>query len=366
MRYTDSLARSAEHLRAALPLMTRQRAALHPVSYAVWYEFVSARNLALHQAVLTHTRDGATLDEAQTWALYQDHIGSQLTSLDAATAQKVGDGLARVLDTMAASAAEAGQETARFDNSLNTWVEQLLGDPNQQTQADVLQELLSGSREIRGAVGALQSQLSQSQHEIEALRQEVRHARNEALVDALTGLSNRRAFDQALSTCLANSAHKPDDPKAAASTAPCLVLGDIDFFKRINDSFGHGFGDQVLRAVAQTLKTVAANDIITARIGGEEFALLLPRSSLDQAEGLAEKMRSTVAKGRIRRGEQAQEQQNVTISFGVTQLAPGESANDFLNRADRALYASKHQGRNRVTVLTSDSNDAQEPVKLRA
>jgi len=245
---------------------------------------------------------------------------------------------------MAASAAEAGQETARFDTSLTSWVEQLLGSPCQQIQNDVLQELLNGTREIRGAMGVLQSQLEQSQREISTLRDEVQRARGEALTDALTGLANRRAFDQQLNACM-------NGPVEDQQVAPCLVLGDIDFFKRINDSFGHGFGDQVLRIVAQTLKNVAADQALAARVGGEEFALLLPTCSLNEAQLLAEKLRSTVAAGRIRRGNVAQDIERVTISMGVTQWLPGESANTFYERADRALYASKHCGRNCVTVL---------------
>jgi len=353
MRYPDSMSRSAEHLRAALPLMTRQRTALHPISYAVWYEFVTSRNLPLNQALLAQTRDGATLDEAQTWELYRQHIGDGMKADEIAKAKKIGEGLSKVLDNMAVTAAEAGQETARFDDSLGTWVEQLLAGPSEQTQSEVLRELLSGSREIRAAMTVLQTHLSHSQQEIDSLRKEVQKARGEALVDALTGLPNRRAFDQQLSACMAEQRQLGTGLSTPAGVmAPCLLLGDIDFFKRINDSFGHSFGDQVLRAVARTLQGALSDGALAARVGGEEFAILLPSSSLDQAQGLAENLRSKVAAGRIRRGERVQEAENVTISLGVTQLAAGESAADFYGRADRALYAAKHGGRNRIAALT--------------
>lgn len=345
MRYTDSMARSAEHLRAALPLMTQQRAALHPASYAVWYEFVSGRSPKLNQALQLQTAGGKTLDETQTWALYREHV----CELDPAVGGKIADGFSQVLDSMAASATQAGQESARFDSSLAIWVEQLLSNPPQQTQADVLQELLSGTREIRGALSELQLRLDSSQNEIHSLREEVQKARGEALLDALTGLANRRAFDQHLQQCTAMTM---DD----AALAPCLVLGDIDFFKQVNDSFGHAFGDHVLRAVAQTLKRVAAQtepSSFAARVGGEEFAMLLPSGSLTQAQAMAETMRSCVAASRIRRADAEQQIKRVTISLGVTQMHAGECAETFFKRADRALYASKHSGRNCVTVLTA-------------
>lgn len=344
MRYHDTMQRSAEHLRAALPLMTRQRAALHPISYAVWYEHVSGANPALSRELQTLTAKGGTLDEAQTRGLYRQHV----SELDSASAQRLSEGLNRVLDTMSASAAQAGQDTARFDSSLNTWVGQLLDNPPQQTQAEVLQELLAGSREIRATMSNLQLRLDSSQGEIGLLREEVQRARSEALIDALTGLANRRAFEQQLNAC----AGRPANADAPA-LAPCLVLGDIDFFKKVNDSFGHSFGDHVLRAVAQTLKDVAAHSALPARVGGEEFALLLPSAGLQDAHKLAEQMRQSVAASRIRRGDQTESIERVTISVGVTQMAFGESANDFFERADRALYASKRSGRNCVTVLAA-------------
>ncbi len=357
MRYSDTMARSAEHLRAALPLMTKQRAALHPASYAVWYEYVSGNNPKLNQALQISTAGGATLDESQTWALYREHV----CDLDPALGSRLTEGFTQVLDSMAASATQAGQESARFDSSLTSWVEQLLSNPPQQTQADVLQELLNGSREIRGALSELQQRLDSSQTEIHSLREEVQRARGEALLDALTGLANRRAFDQELQQCT-------NAPLNDASQAPCLVLGDIDFFKQVNDSYGHAFGDRVLRAVAQTLKRVAERGsacetaaqastqtkaAIAARVGGEEFAMLLPRGNLQQAESMAEAMRSCVAASRIRRGDAEQDIRRVTISLGVTQMSAGESAETFFKRADRALYASKNTGRNCVTVLAA-------------
>ncbi len=345
MRYPDSMARSAEYLRLALPLMTKQRAALHPISYAVWYEFVSGRNLPLIKAVQERTRGGALLDEDDTASIYRQHVAEPV--LDREDARRVSEGLSRVLDNMASTAAEAGDRTARFDQSLLEWSRQLLDESALNAQArEQLQTLLGDTREMRQAMTALQQRLDASQSEIAALREEVSQARSEALVDALTGLANRRAFERRLASCLA-------EPLAQPEQGPCLVLGDIDFFKRVNDSYGHSFGDQVLRAVAQRIKRLAGEPRLAARVGGEEFALLLPSADLGEAQALAEQLRGAIAASRIRRGDKEQSLERVTLSLGVTQLACGESANDFFERADRALYASKRSGRNCVTVLAA-------------
>ena len=346
MRYPDSMEKSAEYLRLALPLMTRQRSALHPHSYALWYDYVSGRNPRLREVLQEHTQGGQGLTESQTEALYQHYVAQP--PLNAEEAQRVSESLTRVLENMADSAAQAGSQTARFDQSLLQWSEQLLGAAAQDEQARALQALMASTREMRDAVAALQQRLDANQSEIARLREEVSQARSEALIDALTGLANRRAFEQRLARCL------QDSGALAQDRAPCLVLGDIDFFKRVNDSYGHSFGDQVLRAVAGSLQSLAPQAGLVARVGGEEFALLLPAGRLAEAQELAEQLRNKIATSRIRRAN-AREQtlERVTLSLGVTQLARGESANDFFERADRALYASKRSGRNCVTVLSA-------------
>jgi diguanylate cyclase len=334
--------RSAEYLRLALPLMTRQRAALHPHSYALWYEYVSGRNGALSQALRPHAEGAVALDEAGAEALYRQHIESR--GLQPEEARRVSDGLSRVLDHMASTAAAAGHQTARYDQELLQWSEQLLSNAAESQQRQALQALMDSTREMRAAMATLQQRLDANQAEIAALREEVSQARSEALVDALTGLANRRAFELQLARCL-------DSPQDGPP--PCLVLGDIDFFKKVNDSYGHSFGDQVLRVVAQGMRNLTLAPHLAARVGGEEFALLLPAAALPEAQALAESLRLRIAASRIRRGGQPQALERVTLSLGVTQLARGESANEFFERADRALYASKRSGRNCVTVLAA-------------
>ncbi|WP_077035833.1 GGDEF domain-containing protein [Pelomonas sp. KK5] len=357
MKYLESKSRSAEHLRAALPLMTRQATALHPISYAVWYEFVSGGNPDLAREIEQLTHDGTTLDDACTRALFRRHVAEP----DNEAARQLNDGLTRMLESIAASATQAGEDTARLDGSLSGWVDQLLAqaeEPSQAaapaTQAELLQQVVADTREIRQVMGSLQQQLDASQGEIQRLREEVQRARSEAFVDALTGLANRRAFEQRLE----------------AAGSPCaLVLGDIDFFKNINDSFGHAFGDQVLRAVAQTLQQACTGgDALAARVGGEEFALLLPGLGLEQARMLADHLRQKVSLGRVRRGGQSESIARVTISLGVAERRPGESSGEFFERADRALYASKRDGRNRVTAdgASATSGPVDQPVQLPA
>ena len=149
-----------------------------------------------------------------------------------------------------------------------------------------------------------------------------------------------------LATCLAEA-----NTPARRYQRPCLLIADIDHFKRINDTHGHPYGDHVLRAVGTILKETTPEDCLAARIGGEEFAVLIPSRSLSESRALAESVRTRVAAARVRRQGQETEATSVTISIGLTLFRPGESATAFMERADQALYTSKDSGRDRVTVL---------------
>ena len=351
MEYHDTVERSTELLRKALPLMSRQAAALHPVSYAVWYAYVADVNAPLHKALDAHLAEHGVLDEAATDALYRRFLSDP----DADTAQQVTDGVARLLDGMQASAAAAGDQTARYGHSLQR-LTAALGPAEDSPTAPpaALGEVLEHTVQMQAALARLQKELAESQREIGSLRDEVRRARHESLVDALTTLANRRAFDRRLVSCLAADAAVLGRPPIGAPVS--LLMIDIDHFKRINDSYGHAFGDQVLRAVAQVLKALTPEGGLAARVGGEEFALLLPGLPLVQAQALAEKLRATVAASRIRR-KSSDADERITVSLGVAQflqqmgangLSVDEAPADFVDRADRALYAAKQAGRDRV------------------
>ena len=342
MKYRDSIEESAEYLRRALPLMSRQAAALHPLSYAVWYEYVAGNNPSLTASIDARTRQGALLDEAATAELFRKHIAE----LDEELAQRVSEGFQKIMANMSQSASHANDEAQQFGSVLAKWSEGL--DHSLDGADGGVGVLLQHTRAMQGSIASLSSRLENSRREIEQLRQEVDKAREDALADGLTGLTNRKGFDLALASCL--SAAEPEEH------GPSLLITDIDFFKRVNDNYGHLFGDKVIRAVAQILKDNVKGKDTAARYGGEEFVILLPDTPLEGARHLAEKVRSMVERCRIKRADNNQAIANITVSLGVASYRTGESAHEFLARADNALYLSKNQGRNRVTVAAPQLN----------
>jgi diguanylate cyclase (GGDEF)-like protein len=158
--------------------------------------------------------------------------------------------------------------------------------------------------------------------------------------DGLTGLYNRYYFDEQISS---ESAHARRYERPLS-----LVMIDIDLFKKINDSYGHQGGDEVLRVVAfKLLKTLRASDTL-ARYGGEEFALILPHLSKQESVAVAERLRRIIENEII---EFDGKKIRVTISMGVSEFAQGDTPDKLIKDADDALYLAKHEGRNRVKIL---------------
>lgn len=161
-----------------------------------------------------------------------------------------------------------------------------------------------------------------------------------ATTDSLTGIANRREFSAILA--------REVDRAKRYGTPMSLAMYDLDYFKRVNDTFGHDVGDYVLQTVTRLVKeNIRANDVV-ARWGGEEFMVLMPQSDVQAARNASEKLRLAIA------GHRFDKVGNLTASFGVAAFEPQDDLNSLLKRVDDALYRAKEQGRNRVEILAGE------------
>lgn len=182
----------------------------------------------------------------------------------------------------------------------------------------------------------LRAKNSQLEREIEDKQKIEAKLKHLATIDSLTSIYNRRKFNEVLSYELRRDERYPGGLS--------LVICDLDNFKRINDTYGHNTGDEVLKSFASMVKDLIRNSDTFARWGGEEFVLLLPETGFETAMQIAEKIR--------------QETENflfsdtctITASFGVTQFLEGDTETALINRADEALYKAKTNGRNRLEL----------------
>ena len=183
-------------------------------------------------------------------------------------------------------------------------------------------------------------QLRQAHDDLDRANQALLHANAElnrlAETDALTGLWNRRHFELAVKVAVAQAKRQ--------GTPLSLLMFDIDFFKKVNDNFGHEVGDQVLVGLTELIRTNLRGADVLSRWGGEEFVILLSDCSSYAAMRLAEKLRAVVARHRFPGVSR------ITISIGVTEIRPEDNQHDWFSRVDKALYEAKSGGRNQVRL----------------
>lgn len=173
---------------------------------------------------------------------------------------------------------------------------------------------------------------------MQVLRKELEQSQRDAFYDALTNLYNRRYLDEEIKTI-------QHDQNV------CLIMIDIDYFKDINDRYGHQMGDRVLKAVAKRIEEKCQPNALPFRFGGEEFAVLMRSSQLSQAIHQAEVIRQAIEKVSVYDRRRNRSIDGITASFGVSNFQQDMRRSDLLEQADRQLYEAKRLGRNRVMPM---------------
>ena len=215
-------------------------------------------------------------------------------------------------------------------------VEQIVG---------ILDEALGETRSLHGngALAEAEDKVRRAEHEIEALKAELKRAIELTNLDPLTNLMNRRGFESGVIAEAARSDRH--------GTALCIALIDLDDFKRINDSYGHAAGDAVLTHFAKMMRgTLRPNDVV-ARVGGEEFMVLLPDSNEQAAFAALNRLLKAVAKKAVIYGSS---RITVTFTASVAARAFGEPQARLEKRLDATLYEAKHSGKNRVMFALAE------------
>jgi len=335
MRYRETREQSAELLRMVLPLMARHSAGFHPMSYAVWYEYAAGFNPALRSAIDRRLASGASLRDHDIFELYAAHVAQR--DLDASVRMRAD--IERLMRDVDGATLDAGQEIGQFGAELAEYRGRLEQGISGEALDGMVRSLLHDTTRMHQSAELFQEHLRASALEVERLRQELQEAQGLAQRDPITALLNRRGFDQQLVRL-----------KREGMLGCCLLILDIDHFKTINDTHGHLLGDKVILAVANVLRSCVGELGAIARMGGDEFAVLLMQAELERARALAESVRASVARGALRRADNDEIIGGVTVSIGVAARHEAEPLDTLIARADRALYESKARGRNRVSV----------------
>jgi diguanylate cyclase len=308
------------------------------LNFEIWVHYVGLKASPLAEEIERLIAAGETFTES---------VGEQLAAQFLPDSKRngeildAGDTLSRELQSVTLAIESAQKTSATYGEQLASASESLASDDAAKVK-EVIDDLSTATRTVQAENKLLESQLSETNAELTRLRENLEQVRRDAMTDGLTNLANRKSFDEALEVACAE-ADRNGEPL-------CLGIIDIDHFKGFNDTWGHQIGDQVLRYVASVIGRMGAAPRMAARYGGEEFAVIFPAESTNIAMSALEEIREEVSSRALKRRSTNEDLGAITVSAGVAQRLPGEPSVNLVERADTALYASKHAGRNRTTI----------------
>jgi diguanylate cyclase len=328
----------------AVAFMSRLKIAQTPANYSIWFNYCQGTSPGLKRAIDTLFENKSNFDAPTSAALISTFgSGDTVVAVSSDVSKRLGS---LMLDT------QGFLQIAITDNR-----KQMLAMGEAASEADrgadpgkLIDGLVAELSKSVSRASKLEKNFVDATRELDEIRVSLNHAEKRAKTDVLTGLPNRLAFEDFF--CDARLA-------AVESRRPLSVLLiDVDHFKRFNDSFGHGVGDQVLCLIAKVLRERVRDQDLPARYGGEELVAVLPNADLKTCAAVGEAIRRAISECRITRRASGEVLPGITVSIGVAQLQPGESMADLIERCDRALYEAKGAGRNRVVASETGPADA--------
>lgn len=337
--YPETPEKAGEIFRLTVAFLGKHQLIINPVNFSLAYHYVTGDNPSLNSRIdeILETEEG--WDEAIVGKLFRHYVCNCDESVLRDLREELMDIVAHTLGTMI----DLTGKTSVANEKIKGYIETLAASNRIDSVMQAVSSIISETRYLVTETNQFETQLLSSTEEVEKLKQELCFARQEAMLDSLTGVMNRRGFDQRLASMI----NEKDNQQGMNF---CLLLMDIDRFKVINDNHGHLLGDKVLRAVAELLTRHTKGKDACARFGGDEFAILLPDIGTNNACNLAEYIRSTIQKIVLKRPNSGNVVGGITVSIGVAGYRNGETSEALLNRCDQALYRSKSLGRNRVTL----------------
>ena len=332
--------------RKALQYMRDRRSPASPRNYELWYTYSCGQRRDLIKAVNDVVAQHGVLEQSDCDEIYRQFLAPRENQ---ETVSKIGAQMSDEISQVLAMVDVALGNTSEYGDSLGSVSEKLAGSVDGPTLAIIVESLVEKTREMEQSNRQLEDRLQDTKSQITELSDNLEEVRNESRTDQLTGIANRKFFDEEISSQVGEASETGDEL--------CLLIGDIDFFKKFNDTWGHQTGDQVLRLVAQAPKASVKGRDLAVRYGGEEFAVILPQTNLQSAVAVANQIREAVKAKELVKKSTGENLGTITMSFGAARFHVGDSVDDLVHRADACLYAAKKGGRNCVKCETDPNID---------
>lgn len=330
---------TVEIAKSALIKMAETGIPTDPLNFTVWYSYHVGDKPELNRTLDLLLNHGVPFTEQLNEEVYSKYFAEdQHSQAVRETSRRIQEAVNEVLEHVQT----AGADYDTYTRKLAAFSDKLGDNESAAGVADSVKQILSETQDIMGLNRLLKDRLGETTQEIKDLREHLEEVRREAMTDALTGIANRKFLDLTLQAEAKMAAEAGDEL--------CLLMMDIDHFKRFNDTYGHRVGDEVLKIVARTLKDNVKGQDLPARYGGEEFCAVLPKTSLADAVSVATNIRHALATRKLTNKRSGDSYGSVTISIGVAKYRNGEPIGELVKRADQALYLAKDDGRNRVAT----------------
>jgi len=324
------------HAKRTMELLAQQHISPTPENYAVWFHYTQGKNRELLQEIERNIAAGLPFTRSTCAYLYNKYVLADThKAVDAAAvnAQKV---LQEVLKTIQGFSGETQSYNKNVDQYMETVSKKFEGTGVE----GIVRELITATASMKNSGEKITKKLEESTKEITNLKKNLQQVTTEAQRDFLTGVFNRKRFETLFEENVAAARQ--------SKTPLCLLMIDIDHFKKFNDRFGHLLGDEVLKTVARTLTDTLKGRDVVARFGGEEFVAILPETPIEGAMKVADIIRNAMASKELKRRDTNEHFGTITISVGVALLRPEDTLTKLIKRADDALYQAKRHGRNCV------------------
>lgn len=313
-----------------------------PQNFEVWYVYYANVNPKLKDEINNILLEKQHLTARDIQDLYEKYINN---GQDRETVQRAGDQIQATLQDVSSVVQNVKDVTGNYTSTLKGIRDKVVETPTPEEMRSIVDALTRDTDKMMQYNAELEKRLDQSSLVMNDLKKDLERIRREAITDGLTGLANRKSFDEQIARIWR------DCSKNGGTFS--LLMVDIDHFKSFNDNHGHQIGDQVLRLVAMTMINEVKGQDMAARYGGEEFAIILPGTNINAARVVGDNLRKAIEKKEIVNRSNGKQLGRVTVSVGAAQFYGMEDVESLISRADKALYSSKNKGRNQVSVAPS-------------
>lgn len=333
----DNHPKTAAEIAKKIIVNTAERSIpLTPENYHVWFEYYLRSNKELTAAIDELIASKKHFSQEINESLYTDYVTSNKKEL----LKEVHKETHKIFQNIFQASISTNDLASDYSDKMEEYSNKL-NDTNDLTQIQhLIVDIIKDTNDVAKSSRQLNQQLEEATSQINTLSKKLEKTEREVLLDGLTGINNRKAFDRKIN----DLCEKFDKNKGFFS----VVMLDIDFFKKFNDQYGHQVGDEVLRIVGKHLTETLKGKDFPSRYGGEEFIALLPNTKLNNAYIVAEQIRETISNKSLKMKKTGQDLGNITVSIGVSEICKGDTAAAVVKRADAALYLAKNSGRNNV------------------